>query len=194
MSHSPKSPSIMPPASGTSRILSSTCCRRWVGRTEAQDNTYPPFHQSATPIQVTTAVLPELLTPFYHTIEEDDEPAYASVAVDAAPTLRAGQSFQSVSFGEEHAVINRLWALKRRSDVDLSVGVAHRFLVTQSKLECWKILSEGARRLIHHNVLLDKYADRTDRCEPPFMAPSTNPDDYSRVRATNLLSMAWADI
>lgn len=42
-----------------------------------------------------------------------------------------------------------------------------------------KVLSEAAKAHISKNAR--KFDDRVDEREPPFMAPSENPDDYSNV-------------
>lgn len=52
--------------------------------------------------------------------------------------------------------------------------VAHRG--TESK----KILSEAAKALIHQYLIGSTHEDE-DAVEPPFMRPSSNPDDYSYV-------------
>jgi hypothetical protein len=47
--------------------------------------------------------------------------------------------------------------------------------------KCKKILSPKAKYIISKRLEAGDYADRADEREPPFMAPSTNPEDYSKV-------------
>jgi hypothetical protein len=49
--------------------------------------------------------------------------------------------------------------------------------------KCKKILSPKARYIISKRLEAGEYADREDEREPPFMAPSVNPEDYSKVRS-----------
>jgi hypothetical protein len=47
---------------------------------------------------------------------------------------------------------------------------------------CTKILSTKAKSIISEEHIAGRYDDRKDSHEPPFMAPSEDPDDYSIVR------------
>ena len=71
------------------------------------------------------------------------------------------------------------------------MDITHRLQVSRSNLGCRKILSNGAQRLIHEGVISGVYQNRKDKCEPPFMAPSIDPEDYSRVCATPSPSTVW---
>ena len=44
-----------------------------------------------------------------------------------------------------------------------------------------KILSEAAVQLIKREIKAGTYSDRAGEREPPFMAPSSDPEDYPRV-------------
>jgi hypothetical protein len=55
--------------------------------------------------------------------------------------------------------------------------------VLQNKVNQRKILSEGAKRLIREQHLAGAYKNRAERLEPPYMPPSEDPDDYSKVCA-----------
>ena len=47
-----------------------------------------------------------------------------------------------------------------------------------------RILSPAAINAIKYAHSLGKYKSRCDACEPAYMAPSTTPEDYSRVSAS----------
>jgi hypothetical protein len=51
--------------------------------------------------------------------------------------------------------------------------------VSREDTEYIKVLSEAAKAYISKNAR--EFKDRVDEREPPFMAPSKNPDDYSNV-------------
>jgi hypothetical protein len=58
---------------------------------------------------------------------------------------------------------------------------------------CVKVLSRDAREIIRA-ALADEsngYANRADRHEPPYMAPSDDPRDYPDVRVIFLSPMVW---
>ena len=44
-----------------------------------------------------------------------------------------------------------------------------------------KVLTDEARRLIANALQYGVYAERLEACEPPYMAPSEDPNDYSAV-------------
>jgi hypothetical protein len=48
------------------------------------------------------------------------------------------------------------------------------------------ILSQQAKAIITEALQSNKYADRDDKLEPPYMAPSPDPGDYSRVRDVSM--------
>lgn len=47
--------------------------------------------------------------------------------------------------------------------------------------KCERILSASAIAIISQNMQHGRYRRREDAREPPFMAPSMDPDDYSLV-------------
>jgi hypothetical protein len=53
--------------------------------------------------------------------------------------------------------------------------------VGKDHLDCTKVLTEKARELISSAIEAGKYRDREGILEPPFMAPSANPEEYSPV-------------
>jgi hypothetical protein len=48
-------------------------------------------------------------------------------------------------------------------------------------MKCKKTLSEAAKQRIRTAHASGKYKHREGRLEPPYMAPSADPDDYSKV-------------
>ena len=56
------------------------------------------------------------------------------------------------------------------------------FKVGKECLECTKVLSLATKVVIREETQKEKYVMHQDNLEPPFMAPSDNPDDYLMVR------------
>lgn len=48
-------------------------------------------------------------------------------------------------------------------------------------LKCTKVLSDVAKGVIREAIQRGEYEDREGCCEPPYMAPSADPEDYSVV-------------
>ena len=44
-----------------------------------------------------------------------------------------------------------------------------------------RLLTDNAKAIIRRAIAAGSYEDRNNRVEPPFMAPSDNPDDYPLV-------------
>ena len=65
--------------------------------------------------------------------------------------------------------------------------------VSQRNITCRKLLSERAKQLIRDANLSGKYAKRKGKLEPPYMAPSDDPDDYSNVWTIWCLHRGVAD-
>ena len=61
----------------------------------------------------------------------------------------------------------------------------------KSKISCRKILTETAMQLIHNRHLAGKYKDRIEMLEPPYMSPSVDPEEYSKVYVSTPLLMMW---
>ena len=53
---------------------------------------------------------------------------------------------------------------------------------TRTGQECHKLLTDKAKSIIQAAIEGGVYDSRTGEKEPPFMAPSTDPDAYSMVR------------
>ena len=66
--------------------------------------------------------------------------------------------------------------------------------MSRENISCRKILSDGAKALIKRQFRSGAYKDRANELEPPFMAPSTDPDDYSKVRTFNPALMPLHDL
>jgi hypothetical protein len=67
------------------------------------------------------------------------------------------------------------------------MNAADMLQVSQNKVECKKILSEAAKQLIRERHMAGDYKKRAEKLEPPFMPPSENPEDYSKVCALGCL-------
>ena len=63
--------------------------------------------------------------------------------------------------------------------------------VLEMKVEHRKILSVAARAAITAALDSGIYGDRADRLEPPYMAPSADPDDYPSVCISFPVSQPW---
>ena len=87
---------------------------------------------------------------------------FKSRAGTVATSHMAGQGFQSLSFAKEQAHVNKGWS--KTSD---------------AKQIC--ILSPKAISEIASDVEKGVFKDREGATEPPFMAPSTDPSQYSKV-------------
>jgi hypothetical protein len=53
--------------------------------------------------------------------------------------------------------------------------------VLRTNIEHVKILTDEARRVIANTLRHGVYGVQPEACEPPYMAPSEDPDDYSAV-------------
>ena len=51
---------------------------------------------------------------------------------------------------------------------------------------CCKLLTEAVKSIIRENINAGRYIDRDGQVEPPFMAPSDNPDRYPFVSCQSL--------
>jgi hypothetical protein len=84
---------------------------------------------------------------------------------------------------QEHALVNRDWTKRGAPDhiylstVFLTCSKARRDGIVQNK-----ILSNKAMGIIATEVGQKAYIDRKGAVEPPYMAPSADPVDYSNVR------------
>lgn len=57
----------------------------------------------------------------------------------------------------------------------------HQSVVARGDAKITYILSEAARGIIEENHRNGMFSGREDATDPPYMAPSTNPEDYSKV-------------
>jgi len=107
-----------------------------------------------------------------------------SSAVQAVMPHAGNQAFQSLGFDMERSIANARWATKRPSNPYTVPGASTNILlilVSRKNAVCQKKLSVRAIELIRAAASTPAYAKRADRQEPPYMAPSENPDDYSMV-------------
>lgn len=56
-----------------------------------------------------------------------------------------------------------------------------QFQVGKDHLRCTKVLTDAAKFIISKELESGIYEEKIHRKEPPFMAPSQDPDDYSIV-------------
>jgi hypothetical protein len=74
-----------------------------------------------------------------------------------------------------------------QKDVSLLIDPFHELLleatcaVTRGQVVCRRILTDRAKSIIRSRTEEGQFASRTEALEPPFMAPSTEVDHYSRV-------------
>lgn len=54
--------------------------------------------------------------------------------------------------------------------------------------DCNKILTDQAKSIIWKEIQEGRFNDRVNELEPPSMAPSTDPEKYSKVRDTTFFS------
>jgi hypothetical protein len=118
----------------------------------------------------------------------EPNPVFRSFAVQVAPTLRAGQAFQVLSFEGESKVVNKQWAEKCESHLTIISIAAHKPQVLRDNIKSVKVLSDAAKQAIRTAHASGKYKGREARHEPPYMAPSDNPDHYSKVCVPSLPS------
>ena len=89
------------------------------------------------------------------------------LARSAAQSHALGQGFQSITFTSERFKLNKHW---RKSDA-----------------KCTRILTQTAIESIKARTKAGDFVERAEALEPPFMAPSANAMDYSRVSPFNIL-------
>jgi len=67
-----------------------------------------------------------------------------------------------------------------------------RSTVLKAKTQMKRVLSPAAQKIIQAGIDKGTFQDRTQSLEPPLMAPSTKPDDYSKVSGSGpYLLPAW---
>lgn len=108
---------------------------------------------------------------------------YRTGAKKLAKKNKAGNSVEAISFPAERKRLNRAIALEREHH-----SVSNCVVLTTMPpedgagyLKCDKVLSVAAKAVITQMVQKGAYEDREDRREPPFMAPSVDPEEYSSV-------------
>ena len=60
-------------------------------------------------------------------------------------------------------------------------------------MKCTKVFTEKAKAIVSDAIEAGKYKSREGVFEPPFMAPSPNPDDYSPVCILVLARVSVSD-
>ena len=105
---------------------------------------------------------------------------------------KAGQGLEVISFGDEHRVLNTRLVQEcesPRPSCELVVVLTWSKDGQKHYKKCKRILSPKAKSIISRRLEAGDYEDHKDKREPPFMAPSVDPEDYSKVRSnTTLLS------
>jgi hypothetical protein len=59
--------------------------------------------------------------------------------------------------------------------------MSERFLVLRKKVESVKVLTDEAQRVITNAHRHGVHGGQPNACEPPYMAPSQDTNDYSMV-------------
>jgi hypothetical protein len=103
----------------------------------------------------------------------------------ASNSVFAGQGFKSQSFAGEQKMVNKEWDKTRRYYTLCSIQLSHRLQVKRTGDNCQKVLSPRAVEEIVASLKAGTYDQRKDALEPPFMAPSPIPGEYSKVRFTS---------
>lgn len=108
---------------------------------------------------------------------------YRTGARKVAKKNKAGNSVEAISFPAECRRLKRANDLERERHSVLSCVVLTKTPSEDGEgyLQCDKVLSVAAKAVITKAVQEGAYKDREDRREPPFMAPSVDPEDYSPV-------------
>ena len=123
---------------------------------------------------------------------DNGDPVFRSLAPQQAQTHQSGQAFHSLGFAAESKVVNKYWAAKCESSCVFFTSPANKVQVLKSEISCRKILTETAMQLIRNGHLAGRYKDRVKKLEPPYMSPSVDPEEYSKVYvSTPLLIMMW---
>ena len=73
----------------------------------------------------------------------------------------AGQSLQRIPFRDEHRLVNKEW--------------------DKRDVQTIRVLSKTARLAILRDSEAHRFDNRDSAREPPYMAPSADPNDYSKV-------------
>jgi hypothetical protein len=109
----------------------------------------------------------------------------------AAVDRQAGQGLSLLPLNQEHAMVNKEWTKRGMPvylcplTVCLTSPTAQRDGIVQKK-----ILSDKAKGIINTELQQKAYENRKGAVEPPYMAPSADPVDYSNVR-THMLPYTY---
>lgn len=112
---------------------------------------------------------------------------------DVADTLRLGQSYRSIGFDGERAIVHKALADRSKYSPTLAQSVPEYHTVLRKNIKHVKILTAEARRrisdLIHHKL----HGGKPEACEPPYMLPSEDKDDYPAVCSALTYALAPSD-
>ena len=93
-----------------------------------------------------------------------------------------GQSLVTVGFSRKQKVVNRELAEKSESSPATDYhNPIHERSVLRGNVQCNKILTEEAKGVIRRHIQDHSPKASEEAKEPPYMLPSTDPDDYSYV-------------
>jgi hypothetical protein len=107
--------------------------------------------------------------------------AYRSNVRAGTKSHVAGQGFQQLSFNSEHKLVNKEWVEKGMPSPIQSLCRSNVSKALRSKILTNRVFPEATRALISNKLAARHFNCREDRFEPPHMAPSADPDDYSKV-------------
>jgi len=129
------------------------------------------------PLPATTAI-PTAVKASKPSPEGDD---ISCLVEGVADTMRLGQSYRSIGFDKERAIVNKALA-ERGEQASISVhAIADRQTVMRKDIKHEKVLTAVARRTIANLLLHNLHSGQSTACEPPYMPPSEDPNDYSAV-------------
>ena len=129
----------------------------------------------------TSPVVPRVrlvVKPPQPTVEEDDT---SCLVEGVAETMRLGQSYRSIGFEAERAIVGRALAERSKYIPDPLQTISDCHVVLGANIEHRRILTGEAQIAIANALLNGLHGGQLDACEPPYMAPSEDPESYSAV-------------
>lgn len=102
---------------------------------------------------------------------------------DSAKKSKTGQSVQTLGFNVENKLLKKALVAER----EFSVGFAHRSPLRNQTdgrdfYKHKRVLTRKAKDVIKKTLESGQHHKREGELRPPFMAPSTDPQQYSMVR------------
>ena len=104
-----------------------------------------------------------------------------------AKSFLAGQGFHSIGFDGEQRIVTKDWADKCESIQQRISALLTEPIVTGGEVQFRRILTERAKSVIRTAIENGRFRNRSDATESTYMAPSDDPDAYSRVRLIDYL-------